>query len=74
MAPVSASDLRMRRSVAMVACSELSIGSFGGMPSAKGFVMRCRVDVVDYHEERCEHMMADFIEKNPSLWNEDIGE
>ena len=21
------------------------------------------VDVVDYHEPRCEHMMADFIEK-----------
>ena len=32
------------------------------------------VDVVDYHEERCEHMMADFIEKHPELWNEDIGE
>ena len=32
------------------------------------------VDVVDYHEERCEHMMADFIEKHPQLWNEDIGE
>jgi cytosine deaminase len=32
------------------------------------------VDVVDYHEPRCEHMMAEFIEKNPSLWNEDIGE
>jgi cytosine deaminase len=32
------------------------------------------VDVVDYHEERCEHMMADFIAKHPELWNEDIGE
>jgi cytosine deaminase len=32
------------------------------------------VDVVDYHEPRCEHMMADFIEKHPSLWSEDIGE
>ena len=32
------------------------------------------VDVVDYHEARCEHMMADFIEKHPELWNEDIGE
>jgi creatinine deaminase len=32
------------------------------------------VDVVDYHEARCEHMMADFIEKHPHLWNEDIGE
>ena len=32
------------------------------------------VNVVDYHEPRCEHMMADFIEKHPQLWNEDIGE
>ncbi len=32
------------------------------------------VDVKDYHDGRCEHMMADFIEKNPHLWNEDIGE
>jgi cytosine/creatinine deaminase len=32
------------------------------------------VDVTDYHEDRCTHMMAEFIENNPSLWNEDIGE
>ncbi|MEO6395495.1 MAG: nucleoside deaminase [Devosia sp.] len=32
------------------------------------------VDVSDHHESRCEHMMADFIEKHPGLWNEDIGE
>ena len=32
------------------------------------------VDVVDYHEARCEHMMADFIAAHPELWNEDIGE
>jgi cytosine deaminase len=32
------------------------------------------VNVVDYHEPRCEHMMAEFIKNNPSLWNEDIGE
>lgn len=32
------------------------------------------VDVEDYHEERCTHMMAKFIEDHPELWNEDIGE
>ena len=32
------------------------------------------VDVVDYHEPRCEHIMAEFIEQHPELWNEDIGE
>jgi cytosine/creatinine deaminase len=32
------------------------------------------VQVTDVGEERCTHMMAEFIAKNPSLWNEDIGE
>jgi cytosine deaminase len=32
------------------------------------------VNVVDAHEERCEHMMAKFIADPPDLWNEDIGE
>jgi cytosine deaminase len=32
------------------------------------------VDVTDYHEARCEHMMAEFIASHPELWNEDIGE
>lgn len=32
------------------------------------------VDVHDCHDERCEHMMADFIASHPELWNEDIGE
>ena len=31
-----------------------------------------RVDVVQ--DERCIEMMRAFIEKNPKLWNEDIGE
>ncbi len=32
------------------------------------------VEVTDRHDARCEHMMAEFIEMNPSLRNEDIGE
>ncbi len=31
------------------------------------------VDVTDRDNEECRKMMADFIEKNPQLWNEDIG-
>ena len=49
----------------------------GGSKNFKGFqdvLTLAGVDVVDYHEARCEHMMADFIEKHPELWNEDIGE
>jgi cytosine deaminase len=32
------------------------------------------VQVKDVGEERCTHMMADFIKNHPALWNEDIGE
>lgn len=32
------------------------------------------VSVTDAREQRCEHMMADFIKTHPELWNEDIGE
>jgi cytosine deaminase len=32
------------------------------------------VDVVDMRSEECISMMRKFIEENPGLWNEDIGE
>lgn len=31
-----------------------------------------RVDVLD--DDRCKRLMDEFIERNPTLWNEDIGE
>jgi creatinine deaminase len=31
------------------------------------------VEVVVMNDEECFKMMQDFIEKNPALWNEDIG-
>jgi len=32
------------------------------------------VEVVDMNSEECIAMMREFIDKNPELWNEDIGE
>ena len=32
------------------------------------------IEVADYHDPRCTQMMAEFIDKHPELWNEDIGE
>jgi cytosine deaminase len=32
------------------------------------------VEVEILHDEECIALMEEFIEKNPSLWNEDIGE
>lgn len=32
------------------------------------------VDIIDLANQECIGMLADFIEKNPALWHEDIGE
>jgi len=32
------------------------------------------VEVVDMNSEECISMMSTFIDRNPELWNEDIGE
>ena len=43
-------------------------------PGAKEFMESHGVEVIDINSEECVQMMKDFIEKNPKLWNEDIGE
>ena len=43
-------------------------------PGAKEFMESHGVEVIDINSEECIAMMNDFIEKNPKLWNEDIGE
>jgi cytosine deaminase len=32
------------------------------------------IEVVDLDSEECVHLLADFMRKNPAVWNEDIGE
>jgi cytosine deaminase len=32
------------------------------------------VNIIDVNSPQCIDMMAEFILKNPTLWNEDIGE
>ncbi|NHC35621.1 nucleoside deaminase [Scytonema millei] len=41
---------------------------------AKDFMEAHGVEVIDLNMYECKRMMGDFIEENPSLWNEDIGE
>jgi cytosine/creatinine deaminase len=41
---------------------------------AKEFMESHGVEVIDLHNEECIRMMEEFIEKNPKLWYEDIGE
>ena len=40
---------------------------------AKEFMQSNGVEVIDLNSQECIDMMNDFIEKNPKLWNEDIG-
>jgi cytosine deaminase len=37
------------------------------------FMRAAGIEVVDLRDETCIAMMRDFIAKNPTLWNEDIG-
>ena len=43
-------------------------------PGAKEFMESHGVEVVDLNLEECKKLMNDFIQENPTLWNEDIGE
>ncbi len=43
-------------------------------PGAREFMESHGVEVVDLDLQECRDMMARFIEDNPELWNEDIGE
>lgn len=41
---------------------------------AKEFMQSHGVEVIDLNSEECISMMNTFIQNNPTLWNEDIGE
>lgn len=45
--------------------------TFSGGPE---FMKEHGVEVIDLNLDECKKMMIDFIETNPKLWNEDIGE
>lgn len=42
-------------------------------PGAKEFLEAHGVEVIDLNLSECKEMIHGFIEKNPKLWNEDIG-
>jgi len=43
-------------------------------PGGREFMESYGVEVIDLNNQECIDMMKEFIEKNPVLWNEDIGE
>jgi len=50
------------------------VGESRTFEGAKEFMESHDVEVIDLDLPECVNMMEDFIEKNPKLWNEDIGE
>ncbi len=43
-------------------------------PGAREFMESHGVEVVDLNLDECKQLMHQFIQANPQLWNEDIGE
>ena len=50
------------------------VGESKTFSGAKEFMQSHGVEVIDLENAECISIMEDFIEKNPTLWNEDIGE
>ena len=50
------------------------VGESKTFSGAREFMESHGVEVIDLNLHECVEMMEKFIEKNPELWNEDIGE
>lgn len=50
------------------------VGESKTFPGGPEFMKSHGVEVTDLNNEECIKLMTDFIEANPKLWNEDIGE
>lgn len=50
------------------------VGESRTFSGAREFMEQHGVEVIDLNLDECVKMMEDFIEAEPTLWNEDIGE
>ena len=50
------------------------VGESKTFPGALDFMKEMEVEVLNMQNEECIALMENFIENNPKLWNEDIGE
>jgi creatinine deaminase len=50
------------------------VGESATFPGGPEFMKEHGVEVLDLNLDECKKLMTDFIEANPKLWNEDIGE
>ncbi len=54
--------------------TKIYAGESKTFPGSEEFMKQHGVEVIDLDLDECKNLMNDFIEKNPKLWNEDIGE
>ena len=50
------------------------VGESVNFPGAIDWLRESGIEVIDLNSQECIAMMGAFIEANPELWNEDIGE
>jgi cytosine deaminase len=50
------------------------VGESVTFPGAKEFMESHGIEVIDLSDSECINLMKNFIDTNPTLWNEDIGE
>ncbi len=50
------------------------VGEATNFSGGVDWLRQAGVNVIVLDDSECTQMMADFIQQNPSLWNEDIGE
>ncbi|MBV9385994.1 MAG: nucleoside deaminase [Chroococcidiopsidaceae cyanobacterium CP_BM_ER_R8_30] len=53
---------------------QVIVGESETFPGAREFMESHGVKVIDLNLDECKQLMSEFIQKNPRLWNEDIGE
>ncbi|MCF6147119.1 MAG: nucleoside deaminase [Candidatus Kuenenia sp.] len=53
---------------------KIVVGESETFSGAKEFMELHGVEIVDLNLEECKQLMKTFIQNNPKLWNEDIGE
>ncbi len=53
---------------------KVMVGESETFPGATEFMESHGVEVINLDLDECKNLMKEFIQKNPELWNEDIGQ
>ncbi len=53
---------------------KVMVGESETFPGATEFMESHGVEVINLDLDECKNLMREFIQKNPELWNEDIGQ